>query len=153
MNNQNDLNKIIEILKIGAVEFRNSFDKDLKTKFSNEVKEDEILGKVVKPKLIPKMDFANGIDKENATFVVIPTIIKTREKVQELFKYLEVFYLANKSENLYFSVLGDCSESNTQEEKFDQQVIDEGLKQVQKLNEKYPNQEFPIFHFIYRERK
>ena len=28
-----------------------------------------------------------------------------------------------------------------------------GLKQVQQLNEKYPNQEYPIFHFIYRERK
>jgi len=112
-----------------------------------------ILGKIVKPKLIPKMDFAEGIDKENATFVVIPTIIKTREKVQELFKKMEVFYLANKSENLYFAVLGDCSESHSYEEKFDKEVADEGLKQVQKLNEKYLNQEFPIFHFMYRERK
>ena len=38
-----------------------------------------ILGKIVKPKLIPKMDFVNGISQENSTFVVIPTIIKTRE--------------------------------------------------------------------------
>jgi len=112
-----------------------------------------ILGKIVKPKLIPKMDFENGIDRENATFVVIPTIIKTKEKVQELFKKMEVFYLANKSENLYFAVLGDCSESNTKDEKFDKEVSDEGLKQVQELNEKYSNQEYPIFHFIYRERK
>ena len=112
-----------------------------------------ILGKIVKPKLIPKMDFVNGIDEENSTFVVIPTIIKTKEKVEELFKKMEVFYLANKSENLYFAVLGDCSESNIKDEKFDQDVIDEGLKQVKELNEKYNNQEFPIFHFIYRERK
>ena len=112
-----------------------------------------ILGKIVKPKPIPKMDLEHGIDKENATFVVIPTIIKTREKVQELFKKMEVFYLANKSRNLYFAVLGDCSESTMQDEKFDQEVIDEGLKQSQQLNEKYPNNEFPIFHFIYRERK
>ena len=33
-----------------------------------------ILSKFVKPKLIPKMDFENGIDEENATMVVIPTI-------------------------------------------------------------------------------
>ena len=112
-----------------------------------------ILGKIVKPKLIPKMDLEHGINLENATFVVIPTIIKSREKVQELFKKMEVFYLANKSENLYFAVLGDCSESDTQDEKFDQEVADEGLKQVQQLNEKYSNQEYPIFHFIYRERK
>ena len=112
-----------------------------------------ILGKIVKPKLIPKLDFANGIDEENATFVVVPTIIKTKEKVQELFRKMEVFYLANKSKNLYFAVLGDCTESNIQDEEFDKDVIEEGLKQVQNLNEKYRNQEFPIFHFIYRERK
>ena len=64
-----------------------------------------ILGKVVKPKLIPKMELKNGISKENATFVVIPTIIKSKEKVQELFEKMEVFYLANKSPNLYFAVL------------------------------------------------
>ena len=112
-----------------------------------------ILGKTVKPKLIPKMDFYNGITLENATFVVIPTIIKTKEKVQELFKKLEVFYLANKSENLYFAVLGDCSESDFQEEEFDREVIEEGLKQVENLNKKYVKVGFPIFHFIYRERQ
>ena len=117
-----------------------------------------ILGKVVKPKLIPKMELKNGISKENATFVVIPTIIKSKEKVQELFEKMEVFYLANKSPNLYFAVLGDCSESNMQEEKFDKEVEEEGLKQVTRLNAKYSEQsegenKFPIFHFIYRERK
>lgn len=112
-----------------------------------------ILGKIIKPKLIPKMDFYDGIEAKNATFVVIPTIIKTKEKVQELFRKMETFYLANKSDNLYFAVLGDCSEGNKQEEEFDKEVIDEGIKQVEKLNEKYGKQGFPIFHFIYRERQ
>ena len=112
-----------------------------------------ILGKIVKPKLIPKIDLSKGIDKENATFVVIPTIIKSRDKVQELFRKLEVFYLANKSKNLYFAVLGDCSESDYRDEEFDKEIEEEGLYQVEKLNAKYENEEFPIFHFIYRERK
>lgn len=64
-----------------------------------------ILSKVIKPKPIPKLDFSNGIDKENTTMVVIPTILKSKEKVQELMRKLEVFYLANKSENLYFTLL------------------------------------------------
>lgn len=112
-----------------------------------------ILNKTVKPKLIPKIDFSNGIDKENATMVVIPTIVKSKEKVAEMFKNLEVYYLANKSDNLYFTLLGDCSESCMQEEKFDEEVIQEGLKQVERLNKKYQNQEFPIFNFIYRKRE
>ena len=108
-----------------------------------------ILSKTVKPKLIPKMDFSNGIDEDNTTMVVIPTIVKNKEKVAEMFKKLEVYYLANKSPNLYFTLLGDCSESNMQEEKFDIEVIQEGLEQVERLNKKYQNQDFPIFNFLY----
>ncbi len=107
------------------------------------------LSKIVKPKLIPKMDFYNGIDKKNATMVIIPTVLKSRKKVEELMKKLEVFYLANKSDNLYFCLLGDCSESNKKVEDFDQDIIDEGTLQVKKLNEKYGE----IFGFVYRKRK
>ena len=111
-----------------------------------------ILNKTVKPKLIPKLDFSNGIDEENSTFVVIPTILKTKEKVKEMMENLEIYYLANKSKNIYFALLGDCSQSLNQEEKFDEEVIKEGLKQVEILNQKYPTENLPIFSFIYRKR-
>ncbi len=111
-----------------------------------------ILSKTVKPKIIPKLDFLNGIDEENSTMVVIPTIVKSKEKVQELMGKLEVFYLANKSENLYFCLLGDCSESENEEEDFDKEVIEEGKKQVEILNQKYLNKKIPTFNFIYRKR-
>lgn len=65
---------------------------------------------------------------------------------------LEVFYLANKSPNLYFALLGDCSQSSLEEETFDQEVIEEGRKQVEQLNKKYQKQGLPIFHFMYRKR-
>lgn len=111
-----------------------------------------ILSKVVKPKLIPKIDFSNGIDELNTTIVVIPTILKSKEKVKELMRKLEVFYIANKSKNLYFTLLGDCSESSQKEEKFDEEVIKEGLKQAKLLNAKYNKEDEPIFHFLYRKR-
>jgi len=111
-----------------------------------------ILSKVVKPKIIPKIDFSEGIDEDNSTIVVIPTILKTKEKVIELMHKLEVFYIANKSENLYFALLGDCSESDQKEEKYDNEVIEEGLKQAEELNKKYKKQDAPIFHFLYRNR-
>ena len=112
----------------------------------------EILNKTVKPKLITKMDYSKGIPEDNATMVVIPTIVKTKDKVKELFEKLEIYYIANKSPNLYFTLLGDCSESNKEEEPFDQEVIAEGIKQIEKLNNKYQN-DIPIFNFIYRKRE
>ena len=111
-----------------------------------------ILNKVVKPKIMPKIDFSEGIDKKNSTIVVIPTIVKSREKVKEMMENLERYYLANKSKNLYFALLGDCSQSKNENEEFDKEVIQEGKEQVQKLNKKYPNDDFPIFSFIYRKR-
>ena len=111
-----------------------------------------ISNKLVKPKLVPKLDFQNGIPKESATFVVIPTIITKKEKIDEMMKKLEVYYIANKSENLYFALLGDVSASSKEEEDFDEEISNYGLEQAKRLNEKYPSTEFPKFHFLYRKR-
>ena len=81
------------------------------------------------------MDYQKGIPKEQATMVVIPTIVKSKEKVIELTRKLEVYYIANKSENLYFTLLGDCSESSKEEELYDKEVIKEGKKQIVQTKE------------------
>ena len=111
-----------------------------------------ILSKIVKPKVIPKLDFQNGIPEEYATVVAIPTILNSKEKVKKLMEKLEVYYIANKSDNLYFTLLGDCTTENTEDAPFDDEVIKEGIEQTQKLNEKYPDTKFPKFNFIYRKR-
>ena len=113
-----------------------------------------IMSKIVKPKIIPKLDYLNGIDKEHSTMVVIPTILKSKEKVEELIRKLEVYYLANKSENIYFTLLGDCQESDKREEEYDIEVIKAGESLVYELNKKYPREEnkMAIFNFIYRKR-
>lgn len=113
-----------------------------------------VLSKKVKPKLMPKLDFSKGIPEDYSTFVVIPTIINSKEKVKELFKKLEVYYLANKSENIYFALLGDCTSSKNERENFDEEIIKVGLEEVEKLNKKYKNllEENNKFYFLYRNR-
>jgi len=111
-----------------------------------------ILSKLIKPKMIPKLDFKSGIPKENSTMVIIPTIVKNKEKVQELFSKLEVYYIANKSENLYLTLLADCSSSNNEKEKYDDEIIQSGINEIKRLNEKYPDNNFKKFNFIYRKR-
>lgn len=108
--------------------------------------------KLVKPKLIPKIDLQEGVPKEYTTMVVIPTILKSGEKVKELFEKLEVYYIGNQSENLYFTLLGDCSSSSKETEEFDNEVIQTGIQEAEKLNQKYSDAIFPKFHFIYRKR-
>lgn len=45
-----------------------------------------ILSKCIKPKLIPKMDFSEGVPKECATMIVIPSIIKSRRGCKKPFR-------------------------------------------------------------------
>lgn len=115
-----------------------------------------LLSKFVKPKLIPKLDLSNGIPKEYSTMVVIPTILKDAKKVIEVFHRLEVFYIANKSENIYFTLLGDCSNGPNENEDFDIEIIEEGIRQTEFLNKKYCNvqseNDNKKFNFIYRKR-
>lgn len=116
-----------------------------------------ILIKKVKPKMIPKINMLDGVDENNKTFVIIPTIVNSKEKVQSLLRKIEVFYLANKSSNIYFAVLGDCTTESEENKKEDKEIIEEAKIGIKKLNEKYSKLEekddINIFHFIYRKRE
>ena len=111
-----------------------------------------VLGKLKKPTLIPKINYEQGIPDNAKTFVVIPTILKSKEKVKEMMRKLEVYYLANKSDNLYFALLGDCSEEKEENKEFDEEVIITGLELANKLSEKHKSDNFSRFHFLYRKR-
>lgn len=65
-------------------------------------------------------------------------------------KNLEKYYMANKSDNIYFALLGDCTAGKNETEKFDEEVINAGIEEAQKLNNKYPDGTFTKFNFLYR---
>lgn len=109
----------------------------------------KILLKVYPCQPLPKIDFSKGIDKNNATMVVIPTIVKDKAKIDNMFQLLEKYYLANKSNNLYFTLLGDCSESTTEKTAFDEEISNYGIKKSEELNDKYNAK---LFSFVYRRR-
>ncbi len=112
-----------------------------------------VINKIVKPKLIPKLDLSDGVKKEYATMIVIPTIIESKEKVKELADKLEVYYLANKSENIYCTILGDCTSSTKEHEEIDEEIKNTGIYEIEKLNKKYPKENgIPRFNFLYRKR-
>ena len=95
----------------------------------------QILFYLHRPNSTLKIKFEEGIPEECSTMVVIPTIIKTKEKVDQVFEKLEVYYLSNYSENLYFTLLGDCSSESTKHTAdFDKEIINAGLERVEKLN-------------------
>ncbi len=108
-----------------------------------------ILSKYFYPKPLMKMDFSKGIPKDEKTMVVIPTLIKDAKKVNAVFDNLENYYLSNKTNNLYFALLGDCAQENSESAPYDQDVAEAGRKKVEELNKKYKKE---MFFFAYRRR-
>lgn len=109
-----------------------------------------ILRHIIKQSKLPKINYENGIADESKTMVVIPCILDNEEKVKEMMKKIEVYYLANEDENIYFTLLGDCTTSEREVEKEDQEIIKSGKEEVKRLNEKY--NKTSKFNFVYRKR-
>ena len=50
---------------------------------------------------------------------------------------LESYYLANKTDNLYFSLLGDCFGNDKAFHEADKEIAEYGVKKARELNKKY----------------
>ena len=109
----------------------------------------EFLIRFSKTRVLPKLDYSKGIPKESKTMVVIPTIVANKEKIKEMFDTLELFYLINKSDNLFFTLLGDVKAASEEIMPWDEEVTNYGKEYAAKLNEKYKKD---IFFYIYRKR-
>ena len=115
-----------------------------------------------KPVSTFKLKFKDGlIPEEYATMVIMPTILKNRQKTIELLEQLEIYYLSNinrasegqrlesRPQNLYYTLIGDAAAGPEEEMPWDDEVAAAGLAKVKELNEKYGA---PIFNFVYRRR-
>lgn len=111
-----------------------------------------IVSHACKPVVLPKLELRDGIGRENSTMVIIPTLLPNTARVQELLEKLEVYYLANKDDNLYYALVGDFKDSDVQEEDEDSAIVERALKGIQELNRRY-GKDRTIFYFFHRQRQ
>ena len=109
----------------------------------------QLLIKNIDTKSLFRLKFEKKLPKEYSTMVVIPTIIKNENKINDMFDKLELYYLSNRSENLYFTLLADVSSEKEKETPLDEIIKEKGLKKVEELNKKYNKK---LFYFVYRNR-
>ncbi|MEG1481138.1 GH36-type glycosyl hydrolase domain-containing protein [Clostridium sp.] len=110
------------------------------------------VGKKVPMRYVPKIDLINGINKSDKTIVIVPSMISSKENIKNLIEKLEVSYLANKEENLYFAIVGDFLDSDHEQDEQDKILNDFGVSEIQKLNNKYCNSNQSKFFYVNRRR-
>ncbi|MFY9572711.1 MAG: glucoamylase family protein, partial [Blastocatellia bacterium] len=106
-----------------------------------------------KPRALPKLNTSSGTPENARSFVVIPTILSGEETVRALLENLEVHFLANRDNNIYFALLGDFADASQEVMPDDDQILEAATKGIQELNERYGEQSTDRFYFFHRRRQ
>ncbi|MBC7934766.1 MAG: cyclic beta 1-2 glucan synthetase, partial [Rhizobacter sp.] len=107
---------------------------------------------IVGPKQLPRMNFSTGIPQDYRTMVVVPAMLANKEQTEKLLEELEVRFLANRDENLFFGLLTDfkdAPEQNMPEDKALMQLAEAGILH---LNKKYGRDNNDTFFLFHRQR-
>jgi cyclic beta-1,2-glucan glucanotransferase len=106
-----------------------------------------------KPRLLPKLNLSRGIPSEACTMVVVPVIVSDEATVQEMIEKLEVAYLANQDEHIYWALLADYADASQEHEPSDDQIIEVALQGIEELNQRYPSDVAKRFRYFHRRRQ
>jgi cyclic beta-1,2-glucan synthetase len=101
------------------------------------------------PRVLPKLDFKDGIPTDCPTFVVMPTMLTSPDSGAVLADRLEVHYLSNPDPQLRFALLTDFADSPTEHRPEDEPYLQNALEHIHALNERYAGggpDRFFLFH-------
>jgi len=104
------------------------------------------------PKLLPRMDFSQGIPLEMRSLVVIPAMLSGIQNVESLIKALEVRFLGNQDDNLLYGLLTDFYDADTETMPDDELLTQLARQRINELNEKYVDKHRTIFYLFHRPR-
>ncbi len=108
---------------------------------------------LVKPRLLPRMDFSEGIPPDYRTLVVVPAMLTTPDTIEELIEAMEVRFLANRNDHLHFGLLTDFGDADCETLPEDESLVDFASQKVGELNRKYPlAEEGDTFYLFHRPR-
>jgi cyclic beta-1,2-glucan synthetase len=112
-----------------------------------------LVSQVLAPRVLPKLDFKDGIAADCPTFVVMPSMLLTPGSAGQLLQRLELHYLANPDPQLYFALLTDFADAPAQEMPEDAGCLQTALEGVAELNRRYAGEGPARFFLFHRARR
>ena len=108
---------------------------------------------IVKPHLLPRMDFSINIPKEYKTLVIVPAMLTNTTETESLIEALEIRYLANRNEQLHFGLLTDFMDAAQETIPEDSDLLETAINGIKSLNKKYEREKNDLFFLFHRTRK
>lgn len=107
---------------------------------------------LVKPKLLPRMDYSKYIPDDKAAMVVIPTMLVSKDYIEDMIEALEIRYLANPCPNLCFALLTDFNDALLENMPEDAALALFAKDKIELLNLKYKSPDSDTFFLFHRGR-
>lgn len=104
------------------------------------------------PRMLPKMDYEEGIPDHSRTLVVVPTMFNSPENVKKQVENLEIRSLANPDPELQFLLLSDFTDSASEHTEKDASIIEAAKVSIKELNQKHSSTYGNRFHLLHRKR-
>jgi cellobiose phosphorylase len=108
---------------------------------------------LVKPRLLPRLDFSGGISAGCRTMVVVPTLLTRADGIGRLVETLEIHYLANRDASLHFALLTDFQDAAAEVMPEDEALAQQARAGIEALNRKYQADRPNIFFLFHRPRR
>ncbi|NTV29499.1 MAG: cyclic beta 1-2 glucan synthetase [Candidatus Omnitrophica bacterium] len=108
---------------------------------------------IVQPHSLPRMDFSHGIPAEFLTLTVVPTMLTSPGNIESLIEALEVRFLGNRDEHIYFGLLTDFLDAHQETLPEDASLLRLAREKVEALNAKYKNGGEDVFFLFHRPRR
>ena len=108
---------------------------------------------LVKPRLLPRLDYSSGIAGECRAIVVVPTMLTSLEGVDHLVETLEIHHLANRDQHLHFALLTDFRDAAEEILPGDQVLLQRVRAGIEMLNGKYSPVQRNLFFLFHRPRR
>ncbi|MBW8888487.1 MAG: phosphorylase [Fibrobacteres bacterium] len=89
------------------------------------------------PRILPKLDFGNGIPSACRTLVAVPAFLRDPEEIRDLLERLEVHYLANSDGDIRFALLTDWIDAASESMAGDEALLECAREGMADLNERY----------------
>jgi cyclic beta-1,2-glucan synthetase len=106
----------------------------------------------VRPHPLPRMDFSEGIPAASSALVVVPTMLSSQAGLASLLEALEVRFLANRGDNLYFGLLTDFADAPAATMPEDAGLLAAAEYGIAELNQKYCSPSPDPFFLFHRPR-
>jgi cyclic beta-1,2-glucan synthetase len=96
-----------------------------------------VISRTVGAQILPGLELAKGVPDAFRTMLVVPTMLSGSAAIEAQIKRLEVHYLSNADSGIYFALLSDWTDSDSECSSADESLLCIAAEGIARLNQRY----------------